>query len=675
MKKISIILIYLFISFGLINIYSCVKLHNNNPDDSTKVYFDFATIGDHDFTLDYKLTFNSPIVFYVYDEYPFIPFPGDSQREVFKEGLNPILKGITENFGKYSGIVNVKKTVKQLYIYSTTIGVSQLLKTVYSNGKFTVDASNSASYITSAAAIMNTGINEPLTLEAFIPGFTTLGTWNTIGVPDYLLSPSISLSAALINDINISLPETKKVPILNPQFIANGVMAALHIIENAKIELVFIHEGASYKNVLGYFHYPTSNPPTSVGDINKIIAFPNVSYSSSGGGLSSGNRVKLMYWTGTTLTETFPAGTSIGWFIEAYGYNNDGSISQTRPFYYSFEQFNPETDPLLKPHNVLLFDPERNIVLIGFEDVNRSSGSDNDFNDAMFYAAATPETAIQYTDLPLLIKSNDKDSDGIPDDRDEFPTDPLLCYTTDYPSLGTYHSLAFEDLWPSRGDYDMNDVVLSYNSTHYLNARNLIVKTIDRIKPLWSGGILDVGFGYQMGVSPSVVTSVTKTSAFVDGNFRYNLSSNGTENGQSKATMMVFDNVLDLNLTSGAEKPVFSIQTLFTTPQTLAQVTTPPYNPFIVVNINSSRGREVHMPNYKPTDLADLSQLGTINDKSAPLLNRYYISDDEMPFGILIPANFDFPDESVSITVYYPKFLSWAKSLGVDYPDWYLYKR
>jgi LruC domain-containing protein len=102
---------------------------------------------------------------------------------------------------------------------------------------------------------------------------------------------------------------------------------------------------------------------------------------------------------------------------------------------------------------------------------------------------------------------------------------------------------------------------------------------------------------------------------------------------------------------------------------------TPPYNPFIVVNVNGSRGREVHMPNYKPTDLADVRQLGTANDRSAPLLNRYYVSDNEMPFAILIPGNFDYPEESVSITTYYPRFLEWAKSFGVKYPDWYLYKQ
>lgn len=664
-------ILFFTVAFTFFLVTSCVKFIQEIPDDK-KVYFDFASVGDYSLTIDYKLSFNSPVIFYVYDEYPFQSIPGDTNRTVFKPGVLPILKGITEDSGKYSGIVNIKKSVGQLYIYSPTIGVVQLLKTVLANNQFTVDADNSSNFISVSSNVKSSDFSNQ---NVIIPGYSTLGTWNSSGVPSYLMSPSASFSSSFIDDINASLPEDSRVPVVNPDFVSNGVNAALHIIANAKVELVFIHEGAGYRNVVGYFHYPTNNPPTNVSQVNKIIAFPNASYSGSGGGLRSGNRVQLKYWNGATFSDIFPAGTSIGWFICANGYDSFfRSIDPYAPLYYSFEQFNPESSQSLKPHNVLLYDPERQLVVMGFEDLIRSGESDDDFNDAILYVAATPETAIQYTDLPFLIKTDDKDKDGIPDERDEFPNDSQLSYSTHYPALGKYHTIAFEDLWPSRGDYDMNDVVLSYNSTHFLSSKNQIVKITDRIKPLWSGGVLNVGFGYQMGISSSVVSSVTKSSTYSDNNFQYILSPNGTEKNQSKATIMVFDNIIDLHLSTN-ERPEYTIQTLFTTPQNLEQVKTPPYNPFIVVNVNGSRGREVHMPNYKPTDLADVRQLGTANDRSAPLLNRYYVSDNEMPFAILIPGNFDYPEESVSITTYYPRFLEWAKSLGVKYPDWYLYKQ
>jgi len=670
---------YILLLTSVLWLISCVKPPKGIADNDTKEYFDFATIGNYTITIDYKLKFNSPIVFYVYDEYPFQKDETDPQIETFNEELKPVLKGLTENSGKYSGIISIKKVVKQLYLYSPTIGVPQLLKSTFASNTFTVDATNPLNHIVSVAVASALRSESALfsvygdvnSQNAIITGgFHTLGTWNSEGFPNYLKTPGASMSAAFINDINATLPENKKVPLTNPQFISNGENSSIHIIADAKVEMVFVHEGASMKNVLGYFHYPTNSPPKNTSEITHMIAFPNASYTGSGGALSSGDRVELKYWNGSTYSDIFPPGVSIGWYIIAYGFRGDASISVKGPNYYSFTEFNPETDPLLKPHNVQIFDSERMVVLVGFEDQNRTK-SDDDFNDALFYAAATPETAIQYTGIPTLKKSSDSDSDGIPDDRDEYPYDASVAYSTHYPALNTYNTLAFEDLWPNRGDYDMNDVVVGYNSTHYLNNKNQVVKVIDRIKPVWSGGILDVGFGYQLGVSASSVKSVNKSGDFIDNNFRYTLSANGTEAKQSKATIMAFDNITEMSLTSPGAKPTLNFEIVFNSPVSTSDLTTPPYNPFIVINKN--RGMEVHMPNYRPTDLADFTLFGTYDDKSKPSLNRFYVSDSEMPWGILIPGEFNFPTERVSIVNFYPNFLSWAKSFGVEYPDWYLF--
>jgi len=670
MKKIfSIYILLLFLSGIMVT--SCIKAPKGSTEEEDKEYFDFSTIGTYNLSIDYKLKFNSPIVFVIYDEYPYKASTEDPNLEVLKTDLNPILKGLATNFGKYSGVVSIKKSVKQLYLYSTTIGVPQLLKTTFANNTFSVDATNPESYISQSMVKSGEGIAQ----NAILPGsFRTLGTWSSSGRPNYLMSPDANITADLINVVNASLPESMPVPDYNPHYITNGVSSALRIIEDATVELVFVHEGAGYKNVLGYFHYPTNNPPTSVSQINKIIAFPNSSYYGSGGSLSSGNRVQLQYWNGTEFSNVFPAGTSIGWFIVADGFSSGGSISQYAPKYYSLEQFNPETNPLQKPHNVLLYDPQRQLVIIGFEDLPRNGGqSDEDFNDAIFYAVGTPVTAIDYGDLPVVEDPEDSDGDGIPDDRDEFPDDADVVYSTHYPAQNVYHTLAYEDLWPTRGDYDMNDVVVTYNSTHYLNSANKIVKVIDRFKPVWSGGILDVGFAYQMGVPSTSVKSVIKTSDFVDNNFRYQLSANGTEQSQSKAVIMVLDNITEMGLTTGS-RPSINFEIKFNSPVTASDLTTPPYNPFIIVNKN--RGMEIHMPGYRPTDRADFNLFGTYDDRSNPGLNRFYVSTSEMPWGIIIPNdNFDFPIERESIVKYYPQFLPWAESFGVQYPDWYLHRR
>lgn len=651
---------------------ACVKPPKSIADDDSKEYFDFKTIGNYNLNINYNLKSETPVEFYVYDEYPFKAAGSEYEGETFREDLSPVLKGFTDIKGKYSGIITIKNAVKQLYLFSPTIGVPQVLKSSFTANAFSLDTSNPLNYMESgiSAPFISTKGLSGLAQDAIIAeGYHSLGTWTLSGVPSYLISPNAILPAAMINDLNSSLPENKKVPDLNPHFIVNENTRSFSIESNAKVELVFIHEGASMKNVLGYFHFPTGNPPRSASEITKIIAFPNVSYAGSGGNLSTGNRVQLKYWDGSNYQETFPAGVSIGWFIIAFGFNSEGKILTKNPHYYSFSEFNPETDANLKAHCVVIFDSARKVYVIGFEDQLRTK-SDNDFNDALFYVNVTPEGSVQSSIFPQLKKSSDSDGDGIPDDRDEFPNDAKTAYTNYYPSYNGYNTLAFEDLWPNRGDYDMNDVVVSYNSAHYMNSSNRVVKTIDKIRPIWSGGILDVGFGYQLGVASTAIKSVGKSSDFKDNSFKYSLSSNGTENQQSKATILVFDNITELGL-NGAVKPYFNMEVTFNSPVSVSDLTTPPYNPFIIINKN--RGMEVHMPNYRPTDRADFKLFGTYNDKSQPSLSRFYVSDAEMPWGILIPGEFKYPAERLSIVNYYPNFLQWAKSFGAEFPDWYLY--
>jgi len=53
----------------------------------------------------------------------------------------------------------------------------------------------------------------------------------------------------------------------------------------------------------------------------------------------------------------------------------------------------------------------------------------------------------------------DSDGDGIQDADDDFPNDPARAFINFFPAAG-YGSLAFEDLWPGKGDYDFNDLVV-----------------------------------------------------------------------------------------------------------------------------------------------------------------------------------------------------------------------
>jgi len=84
-----------------------------------------------------------------------------------------------------------------------------------------------------------------------------------------------------------------------------------------------------------------------------------------------------------------------------------------------------------------------------------------------------------------------------------------MAHNNYYPSQTGYASLAFEDLWPSMGDYDFNDLVISYRFNQITNADNAVVKIQVTLITEAMGATLHNAFGFQMGCTPAQVSGVT----------------------------------------------------------------------------------------------------------------------------------------------------------------------
>lgn len=249
-----------------------------------------------------------------------------------------------------------------------------------------------------------------------------------------------------------------------------------------------------------------------------------------------------------------------------------------------------------------------------------------------------------------------------------------------YPASG-YGTLAFEDLWPGKGDYDFNDMVIDYRFTITANGQNLISQ-VDAVFILKAfGASYENGFGFQLAsaIDPA---DVTVTGYELTENF-INLSNNGTEAGQSLATIIVFDNAynqmqfpgtgIGVNTTPGApyvQPDTIRVSMQFTPDTyTYTQLDIGNFNPFIIVN--KDRGTEVHLPDYPPTDLADVSRFGQWEDASDPATGTYYKTVQNLPWAIHIYEQFDYPVEKQEILWAHLKFADWATSGGVLFPNWY----
>ncbi len=115
-----------------------------------------------------------------------------------------------------------------------------------------------------------------------------------------------------------------------------------------------------------------------------------------------------------------------------------------------------------------------------------------------------------------------------------------------------------------------------------------------------------------------------------------------------------------------------NIKIEFITPVSVSGFGTAPYNPFLVIGV--VRGKEIHLAGSTPTDLADKSKFGTLDDDSNLAVQKYYMSDKNLPWAINIPVQFAYPLDKEDITKAYLKLSQWAESKGTQYKDWYVDK-
>lgn len=250
-------------------------------------------------------------------------------------------------------------------------------------------------------------------------------------------------------------------------------------------------------------------------------------------------------------------------------------------------------------------------------------------------------------------------------------------------NLGTY-SYAFEDNWPSFGDYDMNDFVMDVNITKTQNSANKITKVKLTSKLRSVGATRRLAAAIQLdGVLANNVKSVTYSKENLIGT-NLPLASNKVESGQKYAVLPICDDahkafgISDTKFIStqnGEFQPVDVVITVeFNTP--LDAFTQLNLNSFIITNGYKTNSRnEVHMVNYKATDKMNTALVNYQTDKVHQLaVGDPFKSSDGYPWALCIPGSFKYPSEGKNIVGVYSTFKAWALSGGTQNTDWYLNK-
>lgn len=239
-------------------------------------------------------------------------------------------------------------------------------------------------------------------------------------------------------------------------------------------------------------------------------------------------------------------------------------------------------------------------------------------------------------------KGNKNEGEGDGDTDDEYEEDETLPYT-----------YLFEDNWPAKGDYDMNDLVISIELRNTIKAAK--TEKVKVIATLYAaGGTKILGAGYQLdGIRASSVS--------------------GGESGQDYAVFRLFDDA-HAELGSGEHIQINTYRVDYA-PQTITQevaFTTPidgvinvnNFNMFIVVDggFDLDSRKEVHLPGFKGTKKALTSEFST---------EEYIDIETGWMWGLSVPQTVfgTYPKENIPINDAYQGFDAWVT--GNDAPDWY----
>ena len=608
-------------------------------------------------------------------------------------GESPIFKGITNTSGVLQGSIVVPTSATKLIIDPAYVGLMRnaeaaisgsnaITATIGGKEGFSGDIIPQEVNVSASSGTMSAksamAFGDPTFAYPSPYGSSSSAVVNTttypfkLGRPVYLESTPDNIDASLLSYVNASLPEGSQLPTTHPEYVTTSAVPNLNVTATSDVWITFVSEGAGYMNTLAFYTYPTGSAPTSITDIdNATLVFPNASAYGSGGGLKAGDKVKL---------GRFNAGTSIGFVLIQNAWTGSGVQTGNAKFYSDY-RLNPESTAAKKKHSVTLYDDVHKLFLIGFEDVNRDSGngSDNDFNDLVVYATSNPVTGISNTNIPAIDKGGDTDGDGVQDDQDDFPNDASKAYLSYFPSETGYGSIAFEDNWPKKGDFDLNDLVVNYRLTFTSNAQNQIVEMKGDFTPLASGASFHNGFGIQLPIAASTVSSVTGQQLISN---YITLAGNGVEAGQSKAVIIPFDNhealiknpdgAYFINTLMDKNKVTAKTATVtvkFASPVASASLPISGFNPFLISDMR--RGYEIHLPGFAPTDKATTSLFGKDDDASVLNSGKTYLSKDNYPWAISFFSEYKYPIELQAVDKAYPHFSEWATSGGSLFPDWY----
>lgn len=484
----------------------------------------------------------------------------------------------------------------------------------------------------------------------------------------------------------------------------------LAITEQATVSVTFVHEGAGNRNSLGYFTYETDGSGVTI--VDRQLIFPNASHADpnlgwGGGRLVPGDTVTLRDAEGKI--RIFEPGQRVGFFIVSNGWTGSSvkgwdpkapalpyatsAQNATGNVFSTLDALNPESSTgfLEKTRHIAmlrsagqpgLFGGD-DFMLVGFEDLRRDGGSDEDFNDVVVAIHASPIEAILQTEVPAFEPDNpDPDGDGVEGLADYFPNDPERAFLVRTPPTG-WQTIAFEDRYPNVGDADYNDAVVQMAHEEVLSADGRLKDLSGTYHLFARGASLDHAFGLAVYGVGEGVKGTLEVERFAPDAERSTTEASELAAYLGKDTeglvgLVLSELIPDTRRALSPESGGFTNTTLPTlqgNPASVRFVATfdaaidrsslgaAPFDPFLSVLQDGERW-DIHLPGRRGVS----TRPGHLPVEDGA---ESFLDTSGYPFALLLASSWRFPLERVHIEEAYPDFTRWRESRGRSSRDWF----
>ena len=655
--------------------------------------FDFSTINNNvAVNIEYSVNLEASVFFSIYDQEP-----GSwvENAYVLKDGIQPLYSGWTSEDGTFSATLSLPSYLKKVYVYTPAMFSTRIMEAEVNGSQINVAEKNYASQAATRATKENTwgAFITDIDLDDWfdwifnhqsgnnnysymVAGKTRPAEYNDGNWKDWLVTYN---TQGMLDKKSLIGNNDKKDEDLYLGKKLAGKLYEVHqavinvnqkecpqelrseydmlITKEGEIAINFLGGSTCWNSSLGYYVYRDGQKPESLADANVVLVFPNTqdgfktkTYNGeSTKGVFTGSCVKLKYYPNIAsgsqkgATYKFPAGYRIGfvlatnaWSNRIPGWNSNYKVRSATSSGLSVDKDGNKYDVPRTAVYKYTYE-NKDYIMVSFED----NTHDNNFSDVVF--TLTTRATI----------------DKIPDVDPKVEVNELK---------GIY---AFEDLWPAKGDYDMNDVMTKSTYTKLVDSKNNIYEESYTFKTYGNYATLTNGLAVRL----DGVSTTDKLEFYVKAVGDEDFSALETTYDATDRVVVLTN---DVNTNKGAEYKVKVIHA----ENSPVEKETIEAEPFIFRAENSSDAVawwEVHLTGYKPTSKMNFGYFNTGDDCSQPDKDIFYVRKGNYPFAFFLAGATDEdlkpmldPDnESTPINELYSGYSDWVTNNGTTNTDWY----